>query len=176
MADGSVPGSIDLPMSWPPKPTIESFVDEYWRWHRVIRALDDVGSKHVYGDSALGVVERELESLISYSEEKVAACGEALSGFEPSTAKELKSKAEVLLACYEAELDDWQGKLVKSLARDLIRIPLREYADAVGHVGDLAPTHTRPRNGSTADRPSELNPVATGVVGPDFEKVRAQSF
>ncbi len=148
---------------WPPAPRIENFIEDFWRWHLLIQALSKLASEHLYGDRTLHVAETDIVSLISYAEDREREHVAAIAKFKVDTASQLKSKAEVLLASYEAEDNDILGSLVRSLAGDLVRIPLREYS---GKVGDIVGKSVRNTKQAGRRRVSPVRKNGGNVIDP----------
>ena len=102
-------------------------VERFWMWHRVSIALNNVLDQFVSGSNELTSIGRDIRANQEYAEEKKLGIVEKISRVSCATVTQLKVKAEILKATFDAEIDDIQSRLILSLIEDIIVLPMREY-------------------------------------------------
>jgi hypothetical protein len=124
---------------------IDTICDEFNRLANFEVALEELFLTLVDGSANFKFAQGRMIELIDDTRLRQLDLVQKASGLKAQSVTQLKSKARMLIKFYAAEDDDAQSNLVRSITRELIDMPLREYdAPQIIHQSTAKTTTMKP--------------------------------
>jgi hypothetical protein len=145
-------------------PTLDQLFDEFSTLSDFEVGLHKLYLGLVDGATMLKFAETQMLELIDCARTRQFDIVHRISRLEAANVNQLKLKAQVLLAYFSSEDGDAQSDLVRSLASDLVKMPLREF-DATSLTRPTLPEKKRAVSKATHPPKHRFNePGATDLI------------